>query len=170
MARPDRLNWINQAVHEVATVLRASTDLMAASALTGGKGVVLRIDEHDLDRATMSKHSVIYAAVRYVGHNVADADTAGTTDYEIDVAVHLEGKVPAGTKAAERQGLWKMIQRAASVVDPILQDEITAGGGQFASFCQWATPLGGNAQQFEDDSGYYAIIDTGMRLHVTLAD
>lgn len=168
---PDKLNWINQAVNEVGKILRHSVNLMHSTVLPGGTGVVMRVDEHELDRSLMPRAGLVYAGVYYArDERAADDDAAGQTDHTIDVVVHLEGKIPAGCRNADKVGLLRSLQRAASTVNWLANHECRPGGTNFDNFCSLSWPIGGVATSFEDESGFHGIIETGIRLQVTLVD
>lgn len=168
MAAPDNANWINQAIDEVAAVLRSSTALMASGALAGGTGNVARVDTHELDRSVMDRHGVVLCAVRYLRHELSDGDTEGTTDYAVEVGVHLEASVPANSRPSERVKLWQRLQQAASTIPAIVATE--SKGARFADFATLARAQGGTAGDDADESSYYGFIQTGIRLEVRLID
>jgi hypothetical protein len=171
MAEPDSLNWINQAVNEVAKVLRASGDFMHPSALNGATGVVLRIDEHEIEQSTMGRTGSILAACRYDSHTrAADDDAVGQQDYLIDVVVRVMGQLPLNHRPADRVGVIRAVQRAASIISHVVYGEIGPSGGMFGGYSELAFPIDGNILDMQDDKGYYIVLDTGIRLHVTLYD
>lgn len=171
MAEPDSLNWINQAVTEVSKVLRASTDFMHSSALNGATGVVMRVDEHEIDQNLLGRTGYVVAACRYDSHTrAADDDAVGQQDYLIDVVVRVMGNLPLNHRPADRVGTIRAVQRAASVISHIVYNEIGANGGQFGGYSELAFPIDGNILDIQDDKGYYIVLDTGIRLHVTLYD
>lgn len=169
MAIPDRLNWINQGVTALADVLRSSTEFMHSSVLDGGNGVVVQVDEHELDRSLMDKNAVIYASIRYDAHK-RDPRAAGANDYWLTLQITLEGKMPVDAAYADRQTLWKVINRAAAVINFIINREVGPSGSKFDNYSYLASPEDGKATDFEDDEAYYAIIETGAKLMVTLLD
>jgi hypothetical protein len=171
MASPDSLNWINQAVTEVATVLRASSDFMHPTALNGATGVVLRVDEHDIEQSTLGRTGAIVAACRYDSHTrAADDDAAGQQDYLIDVVVRIMGNLPLNHRPADRVGVVRAIQRAASVMSHVVYNETKLPNGRFGGYSELAFPIDGSIMDMQDDKGYYIVLDTGIRLHVTLYD
>lgn len=171
MAEPDTLNWINQSVNEVAKVLRASVDFMSPLALAGGKGVVTKVDEHEIDQSLMNRTGTISASCRYDSHyRASDDDAAHQQDYLVDIAIRIMGKLALNHRPADRIGVIRSIQRAASVISHIVYTEIGPGGGQFAGFSELAFPIDGNILDVQDENGYYIVLDTGIRLQVTLYD
>lgn len=171
MANPDSLNWINQAVTEVATVLRASADFMHSSVLNGATGVVMRVDEHEIEQGTLGRTGYVVAACRYDSHTrAADDDAAGQQDYLIDVVVRVMGNLPLNHRPADRVGTVRAVQRAASVISNIVYNETKASNGRFGGYSDLAFPIDGNILDIQDEKGYYIVLDTGIRLHVTLYD
>jgi hypothetical protein len=171
MAEPDTLNWINQSVNEVAKVLRASTDFMSASSLANGNGIVTRVDEHEIDQSLLNRTGVIVASCRYDSHyRATDDDAAHQQDYLVDIAIRIMGKLALNHRPADRIGVIRSIQRAASVISHIVYTEIGPAGGQFAGFSELAFPIDGNILDVQDENGYYIVLDTGIRLQVTLYD
>jgi hypothetical protein len=171
MAEPDSLNWINQAVNEVALVLRNDPDFMHSSALNGATGVVMRVDEHEIEQSTLGRTGYVVAACRYDSHTRAeDDDAAGQQDYLIDVVVRIMGNLPVNHRPADRVGVIRAIQRAASVMSHIVYNETSSTGNMFGGYSELAFPIDGNILDMQDDKGYYIVLDTGIRLHVTLYD
>jgi hypothetical protein len=171
VAAPDKWNWLNQAVNEVATVLRADTAFMASTALAGGVGVVTQVVEHDIEQAVMARHGVVVCAVRYGGHARADDDdAAGQTDYLVRVDIRLMGRLPLEHRPADRVGLLTSLQRAASCVETIMSREINPNGGRFGGFSELAFADGASPDEQVNEDGYFAGITSGIRLQVTLVD
>lgn len=167
--RPSIWNYLNQAPNAVAKVLRNTREFMTKDALPGAAGVVVRVDEHELDRARMDRHAVVYCGVKMSSFDPTRDQTRGTSLYKVDVLIHLEGKVPADADVETVRSLFIAVQRAAAVVHGATMREM-AGGGKFGGYATNAEPLGGKAQDDEDEASIYAYIDTGVRLWVTLDD
>ena len=171
MAAPDKWNWVNQAVNEVATVLRGSTAFMASSGLAGGVGVVTQVVEHDIEQAVMARHGVVVAAVRYAGHARAeDDDAAAQTDYLVRVEIRMMGRLPLEHRPADRVGLITSLQRAASCIETLMSIEINPNGGRFAGFSELAFADGASSDEQINEDGYFAAVTSGIRLQVTLQD
>lgn len=171
MAAPDSLNWINQAVTEVASVLRNDSDFMSSSALNGATGVVMRVDEHDIDQSLIGRTGWIACACRYDSHTRAeDDDAAGQQDYLIDVSIRIMAALPLGHRTADRVSVIRAVQRAASVISHVVYNETKTTGGRFGGYSDLAFPIDGNIMDMQDDKSYYIVLDTGIRLHVTLYD
>lgn len=171
MAAPDKWNWLNQAVNEVATVLRASTAFMAGSALPGGVGVVTQVVEHDIEQAVMARHGVVVTGVRYAGHNRADDDdAAGQTDYLVRIEIRMMGRLPLEHRPVDRVGLITSLQRAASCIETLMAIEINPNGGRFGGFSELAFADGATADEQVNEDGYFAAVTSGIRLQVTLQD
>ncbi len=171
MAEPDNLNWINQAVHEVAKVLRNSVNFMTSSALANGTGVITRVDEHEIDQSLLTRTGVIVCSCRYDSHyRATDDDAAHQQDYLVDIAIRIMGKLALNHRPADRVAIVRSVQRAASVISHIVYTQIGPGGGMFDGFSELAFPIDGNILDIQDENGYYIVLDTGIRLQVTLYD
>ena len=171
MAAPDKWNWLNQAVNEVATMLRGSVAFMSSSALPGGVGVVTQVVEHDIEQAVMARHGVVVAAVRYAGHARADDDdAAGQSDYLVRVEIRMMGRLPLEHRPADRVGLITSLQRAASCIETLMAREINPNGGRFQDFAELAYADGASSDEQVNEDGYFAAVTSGIRLQVTLVD
>lgn len=170
MASPDSLNWINRGIREVTRILRATPELMDGSALPGGRGVVARVDEHELDRDRMPEGTAIYAAVRWGGNRLSDFNTAGSTDYTLAVTVHLEARLPITCSPAERMQIWSRLQRAVAVLPLIAARENRGGRFNGISGITRVTDSDPGDDVVEEEAAYYPFTDTAFLLEVTLPD
>lgn len=171
MARPTRLNWINEGVNELAKVLRAAPEFMHPDALTGAKGVVVSVEEHELDRAKLDRNGVVYCAIRYEDRRpMGQFATPRSNEYLLHMKVTLEAKIPADASFDERKRLWTMINRASSTINFIVNREVGDGSRRFAQYSALAQVGEGKATDYEDEESYYAIDESSVRLHVELLD
>jgi hypothetical protein len=144
---------------------------MHPTALNGATGVILRIDEHEIEQSTLGRSGAIVASCRYDSHfRASDDDAAGQQDYLIDVAIRIMGNLPLNHRPADRVGMVRAIQRAASVISHVTYTETKLPGGRFGGYSELAFPIDGSIMDMQDDKGYYIVLDTGIRLHVTLYD
>lgn len=131
----------------------------------------MRVDEHEIEQSTLGRTGYIVAACRYDSHTRAeDDDAAGQQDYLIDVVVRLMGNLPLGHRPADRVGVIRSIQRAASVISHIVYNETKVPNGRFGGYSDLAFPIDGSILDIQDDKGYYIVLDTGIRSDVTLYD
>lgn len=164
MASPNREDWINQGLEEVATVLRASTLIMDASALTGGTGIVKRVDVGLSDPSTVRGDRLPHANVVYLGDDPSeDGDTIGVTYYSLQVGIQFTGK------GANWEALWQGLQKMRSRIPVVVSTENASG--RFGGYSTQAKSLGGKPLEDEKDgSSYVGVIYTGIQLEVRLID
>jgi len=163
MAEPNREDWINQGLEEVATVLRASTIFMDPSALVGGTGIIRRVDVGLADPTTVRGDRIPHANVVYLGDDLGDNDTIGVTYYKLDVGIQLTGR------GADWAPLWQGLNKMRSRLPVVVSTENS--GGRFGGFATLARSLGGKPMEFpKDGTSYVGVIYTGIQLDVRLVD
>lgn len=164
MADPNREDWINQGLEEVATVLRASTLFMDPDALPGGTGLIKRVDVGLADPTTVRGDRIPHANVVYLGDDRSDdGDTMGVTYYKLDVGIQLTGR------GADWAPLWQGLQKMRSRLPVVVSTE--NAGGRFGGFATLARSLGGKPlEQDKQGTSYVGVIYTGVQLDVCLVD
>jgi hypothetical protein len=173
MAVPSPATYQDQAVQAMKAVLGASTEFMAASALPGATGKVLRVDAYDAFVPRVATSGDVYCGVFLLGDQLGGTKTINRQERLTDVAVLVFGKTTVGQEQHQRTGrpvLWQDCARAASVVTKLVAQETHGGGGRFDGFAPIADVLKTEVEEDHDESkSQYSVTATSVvRMHVYL--
>lgn len=161
MAAPGT-DFLNQAVDEVIAALRAHPLFMspnASGAPADASGVVMYV-EGDLPETTkIPDYRLPHAGVVYLGHEPVRDDAIGAWDYLIEIGIMLYHR------GSDRAAVWGKVQQAAAAVAQVVEDAMA--GDRFDGFAVLAWDKGGNAIDVAEQSGYGAMMPTGIILQIT---
>lgn len=152
------VDYINEAIEAVKTVLEASPLFMAAAVLPGATGTIRSVETDLPDTTTIRGDKMPHASVVYLGHEPADDGTIESTDYNVRIGIRLYHR---GT---DRSAVWRAIQKAAAAITGIVEQENE--DGLFGGYCVIARDNGGQAIDTQEENGYGAMLASSITLTI----
>lgn len=166
MAAPSD-DFINQAIAEAVAAFTASPLFMSHNAMgapAGAAGPVMCVEDDLPETTAIPQHRLPHCGMVYLRHDRSDQDSAGQTDYQIEIGLRLYHR---GT---DRAAVWGALQTAAAAVSKVVSEEMGPSGGRFNGFANLAWDKGGTAIDTEERSGFGAMLLSGIVIDFTRPD
>lgn len=161
------VDWINQGIAEAIAALKACPEFMSPAAVgapPGASGSILTVEAGMPATAGLPDAALPHCGVAYLSHAPSDQDSAGQTDYRIELDLRLYHR------GADRAAVWQAVQQAAAAVSRVVSREMGPGGGRFGGFAILARDRGGPGIDVQEAVGFGAVLHVVLTLDITRPD